>query len=164
MRNDRVRFLFIDDEDLILSALRRALRREAYDVTFTNDPEDALRIVVEEEIDVVISDHSMPHMTGVEFFAILRRLHDHVIRVMMTGQSDREVTIRAINDGQVQRFIEKPWNNDELRTILTRIDSEVRLRHKAAQIAANAKSGSPRPYPSILRDATGAVGIRSESA
>ena len=154
MTTEQTRFLFIDDEELVLRALRRALRREPHALFFTNDPEGAFRLVKEEQIDVVISDHSMPNLTGVEFFATLRRLHPDVIRVMMTGQGDRETTIRAINDGQVHRFIEKPWSNEELRTILGQLHVEVLVKWRDEHPPGEA----PRPrHRSIQKDATGAV-------
>jgi len=151
MSNSQTRFLFIDDEDLVLNALKRTLRKEPFEIQFTNDPESAFRLVTEHAIDVVISDQSMPNMTGVEFFSILRRLHESVIRVMMSGQSDRETTVRAINEGQVHRFIEKPWGNDDLRQILVELDREVQQKRRAGRVV-------PAPSrASILKDATGAV-------
>ena len=158
MTEQATRFLFIDDDELVLSALRRALRREPIEVFFTSDPELAFRMVKDNNIDVVVSDHSMPAMTGVEFFAILRRLHEGVRRVMMTGQSDLEITMGAINNGRVERFIEKPWTNQDLCRILRELDAEVR--------AARRKASLPTPHQSahttIVRDATGAVVLPGE--
>ena len=153
MTEKATRFLFIDDDDLVISALRRALRREPFEVFYTSDPESAFRMIKEENIDVVVSDHSMPSMTGVEFFAILRRLHEGVRRVMMTGQSDREITMGAINSGRVERFIEKPWTNQDLCRILRELDAEVRAARRKASLPATQQSA----HTSIVRDATGAV-------
>lgn len=155
MSKSQTRFLFIDDEDLVLNALRRTLRKEPFEFHFTNDPESAFRMVAELGIDCVISDQSMPNMSGVEFFAILRRLHESVVRVMMSGQSDRDTTLRAINEGQVSRFIEKPWNNDELRAILAGIDRDLEIKRRAARV--NEEQPRAHAHTSILRDATGAV-------
>ena len=153
MSTSQTRFLFIDDEDLVLNALKRTLRKEPFEIEFTNDPESAFRLVAEHSIDVVISDQSMPNMTGVEFFSILRRLHENVVRVMMSGQSDRDTTLRAINEGQVNRFIEKPWSNDDLRQILAEIDREVQQKRRLGRPAGPA----PSRASTILKDATGAV-------
>lgn len=152
MSTSQTRFLFIDDEDLVLNALKRTLRKEPFEIEFTNDPESAFRLVAEHSIDVVISDQSMPNMTGVEFFSILRRLHENVVRVMMSGQSDRDTTLRAINEGQVNRFIEKPWSNDDLRQILVEIDREVQQKRRHGRPVAAAPTRA-----TILKDATGAV-------
>ncbi len=153
MTEHATRFLFIDDDELVISAIRRAVRREPFEVFFTSDPESAFRMVKEQGIDVVISDHSMPSMTGVEFFAVLRRLHENVRRVMMTGQSDREITMGAINNGRVERFIEKPWANQDLVRVLHELDAEVRAARRKAIIPPGHQSA----HTSILRDAHGAV-------
>ena len=144
MTEQATRFLFIDDDELVISALRRALRREPFEVFFTSDPELAFRMVKDHNIDVVVSDHSMPAMTGVEFFAILRRLHEGVRRVMMTGQSDREITMGAINNG--------------LCRILRELDAEVRAARRKASLPTPQQSA----HTTIVRDATGAVVLPGE--
>jgi response regulator RpfG family c-di-GMP phosphodiesterase len=153
MSEDVTRFLFIDDDELVLSAIRRALRKEPYEVHFTSDPDSAFRMVKDLRIDVVVSDHSMPQMTGVEFFALLRRLNENVRRVMMTGQSDREITLAAINSGRVERFVEKPWTNEALCKTLRELDAEVRAARRKAALP----TGQQSTHSTILRDATGAV-------
>jgi DNA-binding NtrC family response regulator len=154
MTDRTTRFLFIDDDELVISALRRALRRETFEVFFTSDAESAFRMVKELGIDVVVSDHSMPSMTGIEFFAILRRLHEGVRRVMMTGQSDRDIILGAINNGRVERFIDKPWTNTALQQTLHELDAEVRASRRRA---VTPEPGSASRSSSILRDASGAV-------
>lgn len=156
MKNDTVRILFIDDEDLVLNSLRRALRNESFETFFTTDPEQAFRLVKEESIDIVVSDQSMPNMSGTEFLGILRRLHEHVVRVMLTGQSDRETTLNAINDGHVHRFLDKPWDNVKLRTVLHELVVDVRLRHQRSRVGA-VPVEPRRPLRTVHRDAMGAV-------
>ena len=118
MIEERVRVLFVDDEELVLNALRRTLKNVSWQCSFTSDPERALKIVEEESIDVVVSDHAMPGLTGVDLLAVLRRTQDHVVRMMMTGHADRELALRAINEGHVYRLIEKPWSDAALRLAL----------------------------------------------
>lgn len=113
-----MRVLFVDDEPLILNALRRMLRNEGFELFFTSDPLNATRIVGEERIDVVVSDHMMPEMNGVELLSLVRSLHHHTVRVMMTGQANLDATIRAVNEGSIHRFIEKPWHDAQLKRIL----------------------------------------------
>ena len=158
---NRARILFIDDDELILSALRRSLRKEPYELFFSNDPELAMSIVKDERIDIVVSDHSMPGMTGVEFFSLLHRLHKDVLRVMMTGQADRATTVRAINDGHVHRFIDKPWNDDELKAILVDLAQQVRARELEGR-AAQAGRSSIR-FKTVQKDASGAIIIDGDS-
>ena len=155
MTETRARILFIDDDELILSALRRTLRKEPFECFFSNDPEMAMRIVKDERIDIVVSDHSMPGMTGIEFFALLVRLHKHVMRVMMTGQADRATTVRAINDGQVHRFIDKPWNDDDLKHVLATLAQDVRARELEQRAAQTGRTSIK--FKTVQKDATGAI-------
>jgi DNA-binding NtrC family response regulator len=151
---DPVRILFVDDEVLVLNALRRALRNDGHQVFFTDDPETAFRIVADENIDIVVSDQSMPNMSGTEFLSILARLHESVFRVMLTGQADRETALAAVNEGHIQRFLEKPWDNDKLRGVLKELATEVRI----ARNRARAETAFARPGPATIeRDAVGAV-------
>lgn len=144
-----VKILFVDDEQLILNALRRSLRKEGFELFFTDDPTAAAGIVGAEKIDIVVSDHMMPGMTGVEVLSIIARLHRHTTRIMMTGQADRQATIRAINEGHIHRFIEKPWDDMELKRALLEAAREIQVtRQNERQSAA---------HKTILRDATGAI-------
>lgn len=151
---DPVRILFVDDEVLVLNALKRALRNDGHVVFFTDDPETAFRIVVDERIDIVVSDQSMPNMTGTEFLGILSRLHESVLRVMLTGQADRETALAAVNEGRIHRFLEKPWDNDKLRVVLKQLAAEVHIaKNRARAETAFAKSGPT----TIERDKSGVV-------
>lgn len=117
-----MRVLFVDDEQLILNALRRTLRNEGFALFFTTDPLSVPRMIAEERIDVIVSDHMMPDMSGVELLALVRSLHRNVVRVMMTGQADLSATIRAVNEGAVHRFLEKPWDDANLKRVLHEIE------------------------------------------
>lgn len=118
MLEERVKVLFVDDEALVLGALRRTLKNVRWELFFCDNPEKALKIVEDEHIDVVVSDHAMPGLTGVDLLAVLRRTQENVVRMMMTGHADRELALRAINEGHVYRFIEKPWSDAALRMAL----------------------------------------------
>lgn len=127
-----MRVLFVDDEQLILNALRRTLRNEGFELFFTTDPLSAPRMIAEERIDVIVSDHMMPDMSGVELLALVRSLHRNVTRLMMTGQADLSATIRAVNEGAVHRFLEKPWDDAQLKRVLHEIE---RSRERLAVVA-----------------------------
>ncbi len=163
-----IRLLLVDDEPSVVNALRRSLRREGYQIFTTTDPEEGMRLVGQEKIDIIISDHLMPQMTGLEFFTLVSRLHAHVVRIVLTGQADVDMAIRAINEGHVHRFLTKPWEDDELKHILRETARELSIkRHQrereadliAAGEAANrggapksSATGEPTPLPSIKRD------------
>lgn len=142
-----IKILFVDDEQLILGALRRSLRREGFELYFTADPNSALSLVGEHQIDVVVCDYMMPEMSGVEVLGLIGRLHHDVVRIMMTGQADRQATIRAINEGNIQRFIEKPWDDADLKRILHEIARNLQIR----------RAVEPRPHRPMLRDGNGVI-------
>jgi DNA-binding NtrC family response regulator len=110
--------LVVDDEEGVTRALRRALQREGYDVTACHDPREALALLKAQSFDVVLSDHLMPGMTGLEFTKLVRDRYPDMLRLMLTGQPDTELVIQAINHGEVYRFVTKPWNDLELKMTL----------------------------------------------
>lgn len=115
MSGGKRKILFIDDEENILSSLRRVFRKEAMETYFTTDPEEAFRLVTEEEIAVIVSDQRMPTMEGVEVLKKVQALSPHTVRMMLTGYADIKSAMRAVNDGNVFRFMAKPWQEEELR-------------------------------------------------
>lgn len=151
-----LKILFVDDDPLILSAVRRSLGREGFEIFLTSEPLDAPRLVAEHRVDVIVSDYMMPRCTGVELLSLVRRLHPRVTRIMMTGQADRDATIRAINEGAVSRYLEKPWDDAVLKRTLHEIAKEREIL--AAEAVAAATASAPRPRPtSVLKDKTGAI-------
>jgi two-component system probable response regulator PhcQ len=107
--------LVVDDEETVRDSLASILSREGYRVSMAESGEEALRILKDQPIQLVISDHNMPQMTGVEFLKLVRERHPHVLRIMLTGDPDPQTIIRSINEGEVYRFIKKPWDNTMLR-------------------------------------------------
>jgi len=112
--------LLVDDEENVLSALRREMKRESYDVIACNNAVDAGDLIEERKgkIDVIISDNKMPRVKGVDFLAALRKEYPDIIRIMLTGHSDLEDAKRAINEGEVYKFLTKPWDSFELKMIV----------------------------------------------
>jgi response regulator RpfG family c-di-GMP phosphodiesterase len=107
--------LFVDDEAGILQSLQRLFRREPYLVSFVSSGKEALALLATlEDVAVIISDQRMPEMGGTEFLTRSRELAPDAIRMLLTGYSDFEATIHAMNDGGATRFISKPWNDKEL--------------------------------------------------
>lgn len=110
--------LFVDDEPQILKALRRVMRREDVDVHTASSGAEALRILERASCQVVVSDQRMPEMSGVDLLAAVRERHPNIVRMMLTGFTEMDVAVEAINRGEIYRLITKPWNDDELRAIL----------------------------------------------
>lgn len=105
--------LYIDDEEDNLVVFRSAFRRE-YNVLTTTSPDDALQLVKEQEVPVIITDQRMPQCTGVELLGKLPTDIDNV-RMILTGFSDVEVIVEAINTCNLYRYITKPWDKSELK-------------------------------------------------
>jgi len=110
--------LIVDDEIEITKSLQRQFRKQ-YNVFLTNSPLEAIDIMTQHEIHVVISDQRMPQMTGVEFFSKIKNDHPDAIRLILTGYTDIEAIVDAINDGNVYRYVAKPWNPTELENIIS---------------------------------------------
>ncbi|HLT14840.1 MAG TPA: HD domain-containing phosphohydrolase [Marinobacter sp.] len=112
------RLLLVDDEDNILRSLQRVLRREPWQLTLAHSGDEALAAMADEKFDLVISDARMPGMDGPTLLAEIRRKYPWCIRILLTGYADINSTVKAINDGQIYRYISKPWDDDELRLII----------------------------------------------
>ena len=106
--------LLVDDEESILNSLRRLLRGQPYDVLLATGGAQALEIMALQPIDLVMSDARMPNMDGATFLAHVHQLYPHTTRIMLTGYADPAAIIKAINEGQIHRYISKPWHDEEL--------------------------------------------------
>jgi len=98
--------------------MRRSLRKEGYELYFAEGPHEALKIMAETPIDLVLSDHMMPQMSGMEFLTLVHDRYPDTMRLMLTGHADMETAIRAINQGEIYRFLTKPWDDTELKVTL----------------------------------------------
>lgn len=107
--------LCVDDEPSILSALRRVLRTEGCRILTAGSGAEALALLEAEPVDVVVSDMRMPVMDGARLLAEVRARWPGTARVLLTGYADMEATVLAINEGQIYRYIHKPWDETELR-------------------------------------------------
>jgi YesN/AraC family two-component response regulator len=110
--------LLVDDEPEILEGLRRTLRHEPYRLVTALSADEALRVIATDSIDVIISDIDMPGTNGLELIARIRRDHPTIVRLLLTGDASLESALHAINQGEVHRFLVKPWSADELRDVL----------------------------------------------
>jgi len=110
--------LFVDDEVNILKAVKRMLRHEPWEVVCASRPHEALEILDTTPAQVVVSDQRMPDMSGVDLLAAVRERHPDVVRMMLTGYTEMNVAVEAINRGEIFRLITKPWNDEELKATL----------------------------------------------
>ncbi|SIT06653.1 hybrid sensor histidine kinase/response regulator [Belliella pelovolcani] len=115
--SNKIRVLYIDDEDNNLNSFKASLRKDFHIITAI-DAEEGLKIAEEEELHVVIADQRMPGLTGVEFFEKLMKINPDPVRILLTGYSDIASVIDAINKGEVYRFIDKPWNLEQIKNAI----------------------------------------------
>ena len=111
--------LLVDDEPHILSTLRRALRREGYRILAATAPADALRLVENEPVDAILSDHKLPGMSGLELLAAAARRRPAAARLLITGWP-HEIPGERLAALGICALIPKPWDDGELKRILRR--------------------------------------------
>jgi response regulator RpfG family c-di-GMP phosphodiesterase len=136
----KLNMLLLDDEQDIINSLKRVLRKDFNIVTF-NDGPSALEYLVVNPIDIIISDMRMPNMNGAEFFARSRDYQPNAIRVLLTGYSDMDSTIKAINEGGIYTYIGKPWDNNELQLLLQKVSEHCCLK-KETQVLNDQLNGA----------------------
>jgi len=137
--NEKPSVLIVDDEDMVITSLRAYLRLETeYHVEGITDPEDAVRYLEANGVDVVISDYLMPKMNGIELLARAKRLQPESTRVLLTGHADKQSAIQAINEVGLYQYIEKPWENAQLLLVIQngieRAQLLRRLREKISEL------------------------------
>jgi DNA-binding NtrC family response regulator len=110
----RPRLLFVDDEQRVLNSMRIMFRRQ-FDLFLASHGAEALDIVRDKDIDVIVADHRMPKMTGVEVLSKVRALSPRTVRILLTGYADLDAVEGSINDSEVFRFLTKPCAPQQLR-------------------------------------------------
>ncbi len=119
---EKPKILLVDDEERILRSLSMLLRTQ-YQIFATSDGNEALKILSQEKIHVIISDQRMPIMTGTELLKQARDVAPDTIRILLTGYSDADAALDALNDGEIFRYINKPWGPKELRETIAQAAS-----------------------------------------
>lgn len=111
--------LIVDDESRILAALRRSLRREGWKILIAEGPSEALRTLEKMPVDLVLSDHKMPGMTGSELLREVSQRWPNVVRILITGWAEA-VTDAEVREIGIAALIPKPWDDAELKATLHR--------------------------------------------
>lgn len=127
MASNKSKILCVDDEPNIVRSLQWLLQRE-FEVHTASSGQDALALVQQHDFDVVISDQRMPMMTGVEVLREVKRLSPRTMRILLTGYSDMQAIIKSVNESEVFRFINKPWNIGELPKVVAQAAEIARSR------------------------------------
>lgn len=115
----RPRLLFVDDEQRVLNSMRIMFRRR-FDLFLASRGQEALDIIKAQDIDVIVADHRMPQMTGVEVLSKVRSLSPRTVRILLTGYADLDAVEGSINDSEVFRFLTKPCAPQQLKDTIER--------------------------------------------
>ncbi|HSX60725.1 MAG TPA: EAL domain-containing protein, partial [Tahibacter sp.] len=110
--------LLLDDEENVLRALVRLLRRDGYNIETATNAQQAFEILAAQPVQVIISDQRMPDISGTEFLSRVKDLYPDTVRLILSGYSDFASLTEAINRGAVYRYVAKPWDDEELRRMV----------------------------------------------
>ena len=125
--------LYVDDEEKNLDSFRIIFRKE-YDVLVAKSAQEGLEMLENHDIRLVITDQRMPNMTGVEMLEKIANMYPEITRIILTGYSDMEAIISAINKGRVFRYITKPWNKEELKETIDYALEAYRLKSENKEL------------------------------
>lgn len=165
------KILFVDDEEKVFNAFKRELSFLPIDIYYASNGEDALKILERESIDILISDERMPGIKGSELISIVREKFPEVVSIIITGYSDFDAIIKAINSGQVYKYILKPWNKLEMiMTIKNALEFKkdkvlIRKLKEQLQEKENLISSLEKKYPGISnvhKDEDGSIVLNLE--
>lgn len=135
---DKYNILLVDDEEDNLALLYRTLRG-TYNLERTTSPLHALELLKEKQFELVISDHKMPEMDGVEFLKRVQIAHPQIMRILLTAYSDANILIDAINYAKIYRYVKKPFNPDELQLIVSSALEYFQLKHDNDKLICDLK-------------------------
>lgn len=113
------KIMVVDDEPANIRLLDRLFRSD-YEVVVAGSGAEALRLLQQHDVALILTDQRMPDMTGIELLQRTAGLRPHMVRIILTGYTDVETLVEAINSGLVYKYVTKPWNNEELRLTISR--------------------------------------------
>lgn len=132
--SEKARVLFVDDERRILTTMRMLFRGQ-YEMNFANSANEAIEFLKGNSVDVVVSDQRMPGMTGVDLLREAKDLRPEAMRILLTGYSDLNAIIGSINEGEIFRFVNKPWDNKDLKDTVAQAVEASRATREAVELA-----------------------------
>lgn len=166
--------MFVDDDPMILAILARSARRMGYQVVTANDPTTVPATLRAQPVDILVSDVDMPGMTGLELLAQVRAAQPDIVRLLLTAHGSLETALAAINQGEVFRFLTKPWREEDLRDALamaaTRIKDHRSLRdarqvtERRAKLLAALESDHPGISSVARRDGAYTIDVAAARA
>ena len=134
--------LLVDDEENILRALVRLLRRDGYHILTAGSGQEGLAVLEEQEVGVIISDQRMPGMNGVEFLGAVKERYPETVRIVLSGYTDLNSVTDAINRGAIYKFLTKPWDDELLRQNVREAFRYYELRHENQRLTEALKKAN----------------------
>jgi two-component system response regulator LytT len=128
--SDKTVILIVDDEMHIINALKRVFHKMNYEILSTTMPKDAMDIMDNTKLDIVVCDYNMPIFNGIDVLKYAKKVQPDTIRILMTGYCDVNIAISAINEGSVFYYISKPWKNEEVISVINNALEEKRSRNE----------------------------------
>ena len=126
------KIVIVDDDKIVTSTLKTLFRLEGFmDAHYFNDPKEAVEFLRNEKPDLILSDFLMPEMNGFEFLSIAKEIYPEASMILLTGYADKENAIKAINEIELYKYIEKPWDNDDL---IMNIKNGIERSHLLSQL------------------------------
>ena len=132
----KIKLLYVDDEPNNLVSFKAAFRRD-YDIFTAESGAIGRKILMDEDISIIITDQRMPFMTGVEFLESIVDEYPETMRILITGFSDIQAVIDAINRGKIFHYIQKPWDETYVRNIINNASEIFQLRKEKKVLMAN---------------------------
>jgi diguanylate cyclase (GGDEF)-like protein/PAS domain S-box-containing protein len=120
--------LMLDDEENILRALSRMLRRDGYQILLASRVQDAFELLAKHKVQVILCDQHMPQMKGAEFFSQVKTLYPDAVRIVLSGCTDQRTVTEAVNQGGIYKFLSKPWEDEEIRIVIAQAFQEYQAR------------------------------------
>ena len=133
---EEIKILCVDDEPNVLNSVRRLFLDDEYEIFTAPTAQAGLETLEKEHIQIVMSDYRMPNMNGVEFLREVRTRWPDTVRIVLSGYADTASIVSAINEGEIYRFIPKPWNDDDLKVTVANAIERYQLLRKNAELTA----------------------------
>jgi response regulator RpfG family c-di-GMP phosphodiesterase/HD-like signal output (HDOD) protein len=158
------KIMIVDDEPANLRLLERLFRRD-YQVIVAASGQEALKLLEQHDVALLVTDQRMPGMTGIELLKRTAEFRPHMVRIILTGYTDIGALVEAINCGQVYKYVTKPWNNDQLRLTVARAVEhyeETRSRHELELVNRRLSARLQQMTRAVVRSITDALEAKDE--
>lgn len=140
MTDKKYNILLLDDEKNILNSLKRLFRREPYNLILAHTAAEGIEKLAETEAQIIISDYRMPGKNGIEFLKEAKKICPESIRMVLSGYADIDAIIKAVNEGEIYKFLTKPWNDEELKITVKRAIEQYELQKENQSLTRELKA------------------------